>query len=216
MSSKAPVNTRPAAGPAPETGPLVQWIHRRRPLLTFLVCAAVVVVALLDPAPPDDLLHPRPALLFWLPWALVIFGVGVRVWGSGNLRKNQEITRTGIYRMVRHPLYLGSLAVFLAFFLAVGNPLVGAALWLALVVLIYYPTMMDEEAYLVRHYPEQTAEYAHLPRLLPDLTRLPDALRSDRFTLRAAWGNLGLRTVWAIVAFPVAVEILRWVEAAVM
>ena len=195
-----------------ETGPLIQWIHRRRPLLTFLVCAAVVGLALLDPAPPADLLHPRRAFIFWLPWALAIFGVAVRVWGSGNLRKNQEITRTGIYQMVRHPLYLGSLAVFLAFFLSLGNPVLGAVLWAAMVVFVYYPTMRDEEAYLVRHYPEQRAEYSHLPRLLPNLTRLPAALRTDRFTLRAAWGNLGMRSLWALAALPAGVEVMRWVE----
>jgi protein-S-isoprenylcysteine O-methyltransferase Ste14 len=195
-----------------ETGPLIQWIHRRRPLLTFLVCAAVVGLALLDPAPPADLLHPRGALIFWLPWALAIFGVAVRVWGSGNLRKNQEITRTGIYQMVRHPLYLGSLAVFLAFFLSLGNPVLGAVLWAAMVAFVYYPTMRDEEAYLVRHYPEQRAEYSRLPRLLPDLARLPAALRTDRFTLRAAWGNLGMRSLWALAALPAGVEVMRWVE----
>lgn len=212
MSSRAPAGTPRSAHPVRETGPLVQWIHRRRPLLTFVVCVLVVLLALLNPAPPADLLHPRPALLFWLPWALVLFGVGVRVWGSGNLRKNQEITRTGIYRMVRHPLYLGSLSVFLAFFLTLGEPVIGAVLWALMVALIYYPTMKDEEAWLARHYPEQTAEYSHLPRLLPNLLRLPDALRTDRFTLRAAWGNLGLRSLWAIVALPAALEMMRWVE----
>lgn len=195
-----------------ETKPLVRWVHRRRPLLTFVVCLAVALFALLDPAAPADLLRPRGALLFWFPWALVVFGVTVRVWGSGNLRKNQEITRAGIYRMVRHPLYLGSLSVFLAFFLTLGDPWIGAALWVALVALIYYPTMIDEEAYLARHYPDQVAEYAHLYRLVPNLARLPDALGSDRFTFRAAWGNLGMRSVWALVLLPAALEVLRWVE----
>lgn len=195
-----------------EPGRLVRWIHRRRPLLTFLVCAGVVGLALLDPTPPADLLRPRWAAAFWLPWALVAFGVAVRVWGSGNLRKNQEITRTGIYRMVRHPLYAGSLAVFLAFFLSIGNPVLGVVLWAGMVALIYYPTMIDEEAWLAAHYPEQTKEYRDLPRLLPDPRLLPEAVRSDRFTLRAAWSNLGLRSLWALVALPAAVEVMRWAE----
>lgn len=197
---------------ARETGRLVRWIHRRRPLLTFLVCVAVVGLALLDPTPPAELLRPREAAAFWLPWLLVGLGVAVRIWGSGNLRKNQEITRTGIYRMVRHPLYAGSLAVFLAFFLSIGNPVLGTVLWAGMVAFIYYPTMIDEEAWLAAHYPEQTNEYRDLPRLLPDPRRLPDAIRSDRFTLRAAWGNLGLRSLWALVALPVAVEFMRWAE----
>jgi protein-S-isoprenylcysteine O-methyltransferase Ste14 len=200
-----------AARPLP-TAPLVQWIHRRRPLLTFAVCVVVVLLGLWDPAPPARLLDPGTGPVFWLAWGLVILGVAVRVWGSGNLRKNQEITRTGIYRMVRHPLYLGSLAVFLAFFITLGNPWIGAAFWAGMVAFVYYPTMMDEEAWLVLHYPEQTGEYAGLPRLLPNLLRLPEALRTDRFTLRAAWGNLGMRSLWALVALPIALELMRWVE----
>jgi protein-S-isoprenylcysteine O-methyltransferase Ste14 len=195
-----------------ETGRLVRWVHRRRPLLTFVVCVVVVGLALLDPSPPAELLRPRRSAAFWLPWVLVALGVGVRVWGSGNLRKNQEITRTGIYRMVRHPLYAGSLAVFLAFFLSIGNPVLGAVLWAGMVALVYYPTMIDEEAWLAAHYPDQTEEYRHLPRLLPDPRRLPDAIRSDRFTLQAAWGNLGMRSLWALVALPAAVEVMRWAE----
>lgn len=213
MSSATQAGARRGAQPRTETGPLVQWVHRRRPLLTFLFVVAALAVALAGGHPPADLVHPRADTRFWLPWALVVFGVAVRVWGSGNLRKNQEITRTGVYRMVRHPLYLGSLSVFLAFFLSFGRPLPGAALWLAMVVLVYYPTMIDEEAWLAREYPEQTEGYAHLPRLVPNLLRLPEALRTDRFTLAAAWGNLGVRSVWALPALPALIELLRWAEA---
>lgn len=190
----------------------IRWIHRRRPLLTAFFVLAVLGIALVDPAPPASLIRPRPTFLFAVPWLLMIVGVAVRIWGAGNLRKNREITRTGVYRMVRHPLYLGSLAMFLAMFLTVGNPATGAALFVAMVVLVYYPTMMDEEAYLRTHFPEQTAEYVHLPRLLPNVFRSGEALRSDRFTVAAAQANLGLRSLGFLVALPVLLELLRWIE----
>jgi protein-S-isoprenylcysteine O-methyltransferase Ste14 len=196
-------------------GPLwraIRWIHRRRPFLTALFVVAVLVLALVHPDPPADLLRPRAELLFVLPWLLMIAGVGVRIWGAGNLRKNREITRTGIYRMVRHPLYVGSLAMFLAMFLTVGDPWVGAALFLLMVVLVYYPTMMDEEAYLREHFPEQTPGYIHLPRLVPNVFRIGEALRTDRFTVAAANANLGLRSLGFLVALPVLLELLRWLE----
>ena len=190
----------------------IRWIHRRRPLLTALFVLAVIGLALVDPAPPADLITPRPAVLFVLPWVLLIVGVAVRIWGSGNLRKNREITRTGVYRMVRHPLYLGSLAMFLAMFLTVGDPLVGAVLFVTMVAAVYYPTMMDEEAYLRAHFPEQTADYVHLPRLVPNVFRIGEAVASDRFTLAAARANLGLRSLGFLVALPLLLELLRWVE----
>lgn len=190
----------------------IRWIHKRRPLLTALFVLAVIGSALADSHPPADLLRPRATAAFILPWVLMIVGVGVRIWGAGNLRKNREITRTGVYRMVRHPLYLGSLAMFLALFVTVGNPLVGLALFAGMVVLVYYPTMMDEEAYLQRNFPEQTQDYENLPRLLPSLARLSDALRTDRFTMKAAWSNFGVRSLGFLVALPLLLETLRWLE----
>jgi protein-S-isoprenylcysteine O-methyltransferase Ste14 len=193
--------------------PLFGWIRYWRVLLTALFSLLVVALALLGRTPPARLLEPRASLLFVLPWALMVLGVAVRLWGSGNLRKNQEVTRTGVYQMVRHPLYLGSLAFFLAFFLSVGNPVTGAGLFLAMVLLVYYPTMIHEEVVLRRDFPEQIAGYDHLPRLLPNLLRLPEALRTDRFTVRFALGNLGLRSLGFLVVLPVFLELLRWVES---
>ena len=201
--------------PAPPDGAVwraIRWIHKRRPLLTAVFVLAVVAFALGDPMPPLRLLPPEGPL-GWVVWALVAGGVKVRIWGSGNLRKNQEITRTGVYQLVRHPLYCGSLAVFLAFFLSVGNPVLGLALFLAMVVLVYYPTMMDEEAYLLSAFPEQTAGWERLPRLVPNPLRLPVALRTDRFSVGAAYRNLGLRSLWVFPVLPLFLELLRWVEA---
>jgi protein-S-isoprenylcysteine O-methyltransferase Ste14 len=190
----------------------IRWIHRRRPLLTALFVLAAIGLALVDDTRPADLLRPRASAGFLLPWLLMVVGVAIRIWGAGNLRKNQEITRAGIYRMVRHPLYVGSLAMFLALFLTVGDPLVGAVLFLGMVVLVYYPTMLDEEAYLHAKFPEQKAEHSGLPRLLPNPLRLPDALRTDRFTFRAAWGNFGMRSLGFLVALPLLLELVRSVE----
>lgn len=190
----------------------IRWIHRRRPFLTAVFVIAVIALALVDDTRPADLLHPRLSAGFVLPWLLMIGGVAVRIWGSGNLQKNQEVTRTGVYRMVRHPLYLGSLAIFLAMFSTVGDALTGALLFVAMVVLVYYPTMLDEEAYLQSKFPQQAAEHARLPRLIPNPFRITEALSTDRFTLRAAWGNLGLRSLGFLVALPLLLELIRWIE----
>jgi protein-S-isoprenylcysteine O-methyltransferase Ste14 len=190
----------------------IRWIHRRRPLLTALFVLLVLALAFYDDDHPADLIRPRAAVEFIGPWLLMVIGVGIRIWGSGNLRKNQEITDTGVYRMVRHPLYVGSLAMFLALFVTVGNPIVGGLLFVAMVVLVYYPTMMDEEAYLATKFPDQVRAYSTLPRLLPAPRRLNDALRTDRFSWEAARGNLGLRSLGFLVALPLLLEIVRWLE----
>ncbi|MEX2583254.1 MAG: methyltransferase [Gemmatimonadota bacterium] len=190
------------------TWPLIRRIHRRRPLLTAIVVLAAPVHTLLTEAAPADLLEPSASPRFVLPWALMVFGFAVRLWGSGNLRKNQEITTSGIYVLVRHPLYLGSLALFLAYFLSVGDLRVGLTLFAVLVGFVYFPTMLGEEEYLELKLPSQFSSYNPSPRLIPHLGRLPEAIRSDRFEIGAAYRNLGFRTAWFLLLLPLFLEIL--------
>jgi protein-S-isoprenylcysteine O-methyltransferase Ste14 len=193
---------------------LVRWIHRRRPALTAVVVLAAPAHALLTGALPADMLRLDPPGRTALAWLLVTLGFAVRLWGSGNLRKNEEITDAGIYVMVRHPLYLGSLSLFLAYFLTVGDPMVGVLLFLLLVGCVYYPTMLSEEEYLTLKFPAQFSRYRPPPRLLPDPRRLGEALRSDRFEAAAAYRNLGFRSAWAVVALPAFLLLLAWVQGA--
>jgi protein-S-isoprenylcysteine O-methyltransferase Ste14 len=195
--------------------PLIRWTHRRRPILTALLVLAAPLHTLASGAQPADLLEPSWSARFLVPWLLMLAGVAVRLWGSGNLRKNQEITDTGIYRMVRHPLYLGSLSFFLAYFLSVGDMAVGIALFVLLVALVYYPTMLAEEEHLAFRFPGQFSRYDPPPRLLPDLRRLAEAIRTDRFDTGAAYRNLGFRGAWFLLALPLFLGLLEWLQATV-
>lgn len=142
---------------------LVRWIHRRRPILTAILVLAALAHSLATRATPADLLDPVSGWRFWAAWLLMLCGVGIRLWGSGNLRKNQEITAVGIYVLVRHPLYLGSLAFLLSYFLTVGDPAVGAILFFILAAGVYYPTMRSEEEELRMVFPGQYAGYSPPP-----------------------------------------------------
>ncbi len=212
--------SRTSSPPAPASPaqPSARWvgvcnrIRGKRPLLTALFVLAALILALASGEPPANLLAPRWTLGFVVPWLLLLAGVGVRIWGAGNLRKNQEITDTGIYRMVRHPLYTGSLLVFLVYFLTVGNPWVGLALFVAMVGLVYYPTMISEEQGLAHRYPEHFDRYIRRPRLVPNLRRLPEARATDRFSIRAARSNLGVRSLWVLVLLPLFLAALARIE----
>jgi len=187
---------------------LIRWIHRRRPVLTALVVLAALGHALTTGSRPADLIRFDPPMVAVAAWILMVIGAAVRLWGSGNLRKNEEITTTGVYRMVRHPLYLGSLLHFLAFFLTVGNPVSGAILFLILLVLVYYPTMLSEEEFLMDRFPDQYSRYDPPPRLCLDLRRLRESLATDRFEFDAAYRNLGFRSMWLFVFLPALLWLL--------
>ena len=67
----------------------------------------------------------RPTWSF-LAWGALIAAAGeaLRVWAAGHLRKGQEVTHSGPYRLLRHPLYCGSLLIGLGFAVAAANTFV--------------------------------------------------------------------------------------------
>jgi protein-S-isoprenylcysteine O-methyltransferase Ste14 len=195
--------------------PTIRAIRGRRPLFTAILVVVAPLHTIFAGVPVYDLLGEDRSWRFFTAWSLIVLGVFVRLWGSGNLRKNQEITNTGVYRIVRHPLYVGSLAFFLAFFLTVTDPAIGVTLFVILVGLVYYPTMLAEEEYLALKFPAVAAGREYPWRLIPNLRFLREAFASDRFTLRSAWNNLGFRSAWFIVALPAFLRLLRWVQGAI-
>ena len=47
--------------------------------------------------------------------AIATAGELLRIWAAGHIEKGREITRSGPYGFVRHPLYLGSTGIGLGF-----------------------------------------------------------------------------------------------------
>jgi protein-S-isoprenylcysteine O-methyltransferase Ste14 len=74
------------------------------------------------------------ALCFWFAepsWRTILIGgliaipgESLRLWAAGHIEKGREITRSGPYRFIRHPLYLGSSIMAIGFAVAAGSGLV--------------------------------------------------------------------------------------------
>lgn len=64
-----------------------------------------------------------------LPVALL--GEGLRVWAAEHLEKSREVTQSGPYRWMRHPLYVGSSVMGVGLSIACGS------VWVAVLVLTY-------------------------------------------------------------------------------
>ena len=118
---------------------------------------------------------------FWLAWptwtsiaigaVVAIAGVIVRASASGHVKKNQELTTTGLYAHTRNPLYLGSIVIAAGFAIASQSWWIVTIL-LAMFVAIYVPVIRGEEAFLRQTFPQQFEEYCkQVPRLLPRLSR---------------------------------------------
>ena len=93
-----------------------------------------------------------------LAWGLPLAALGeaLRFWAAGHLEKSREVTRSGPYRWLRHPLYVGSSIMGAGLAVASGSPVVG------LIVAAYLGTtitaaILQENAFLRRTF---GADYA--------------------------------------------------------
>jgi len=109
--------------------------------------------------------------------ALVVAGLVLRIaagralgkWWSlrAEIREGQPLVRTGVYRVTRHPAYLGMLIVCL------GIPIAFQSIWAAVVMALgVWPALAHrinvEERLLENHFGEEYREYAkHTSRLIP-------------------------------------------------
>jgi protein-S-isoprenylcysteine O-methyltransferase Ste14 len=114
-----------------------------------------------------------------LSLAVLIFGLAIRLTAiitlgksfSANvaIRTEQTVQRTGLYRIVRHPSYLGLLLIFLAVGLHTHNWL-GLALVLVPTTLALLYRIRIEEAALLDHFGEDYAAYSReTKRLIPGI-----------------------------------------------
>ena len=129
------------------------------------------------------LARPTPgSLLAGLP--LVLLGVGLRIWASGDIRKNDELATKGPYALTRNPLYLGN------FLMGLGFSLMAARLWLVLIFFvvfygIYHATIRKEEEVLQVRFVDDFDRYKQsVPRFFPRWPSSRDRLREKVFDWR--------------------------------
>jgi protein-S-isoprenylcysteine O-methyltransferase Ste14 len=169
--------------------------------LGFLCAALFIVFA-----------RPRPATLA-AGTAVSFFGILLRAWASGHIRKNDALAVSGPYAYTRNPLYLGSFILGLGFTIGSGRWWLGIA-FAALFLGIYLPVMRVESATLVKLFGASFQAYAAaVPLFLPRLTPYRSGTRKIGFDrklymryreyraalgLLIAWGLLVLKLVFKV------------------
>jgi protein-S-isoprenylcysteine O-methyltransferase Ste14 len=155
----------------------VDALVRRRVALGFAAAAGVLVLA-------------RPTWPAWRTGLLIaLAGEAVRIWAAGHLEKSREVTRSGPYRLVRHPLYAGS--TLMALGVAVAAHSVPVALLVGLYIGITIPAAIRaEEAFLRRTFGDAYDRYrASQGDPMPRRFSLSRAMRNREY--RAVAGLLG-------------------------
>jgi protein-S-isoprenylcysteine O-methyltransferase Ste14 len=132
----------------------------------------------------------RPTWNSWLMGlAVALAGETVRMWAAGHLEKGREVTRSGPYRWVRHPLYAGSAII------AVGVALAARSVAVSIVIAVYMlatitAAIRTEEAFLRRSFGETYDRYRRSQASPMERRFSPDrALRNREY--RAVAGLVG-------------------------
>lgn len=99
-------------------------------------------------------------------WARAVLG---RNWsGTVTLKENHELIVRGPYRLVRHPIYTGLLAMLLATALEQGH--IAGIIGLVLAFISFWIKLSDEEEVMTKQFPDQYAAYAgRVRRIIPFL-----------------------------------------------
>lgn len=146
------------------------------------------------------------AVVFWLArpdcrslvmgGAIATVGEALRIWAAGHLDKSREVTASGPYQYVAHPLYMGS-AIMGAGLAVASQSVPVAALIVAYLAVTIAAAVRTEEAFLRDKFGEAYAEYRR--------SRVPVSHR--RFALARAISNREYRALLGLVS---AMAVLAW------
>jgi protein-S-isoprenylcysteine O-methyltransferase Ste14 len=157
---------------------LAHWLARLRVPLGFVSFA--IVIGLARPTWP----------LLAVGTGLALVGEAIRIWAAGHLEKGREVTKSGPYRFLAHPLYAGSALM------AGGLALAAASFWSALLIGTYLgltvtAAIRSEEAALRDRFGTEYDGYLR--------GQEGSAEPSRRFSLARAWRNREYRAVAGVV-----------------
>src|SRR5205823_909621 len=170
---------------------VIHALARLRVTLGFVFGAIVLALA-----------HPTPRSLE-IGFGLAAVGQAIRIWAAGHLNKAREITISGPYRWVAHPLYVGSSVMGVGLAIACAN-LTAATVIVAYLVTTLTAAVKSEETYLRRTFGDQYGLYRDSQR-----ARRSSSMSSERsrrqFSPALALANREYR---AVTGFVVAMLLL--------
>src|SRR4029077_2931668 len=170
-----------------ETGPtdkFVRTVARARVALGFACGVLVFGLARATPATIAGGL------------GVAVAGEAIRFWAAGHLNKSREVTRSGPYRLVAHPLYLGSSLIGVGLALGSGSA-AGVGIVAVYLLVTLTAAITSEERFLSEKFGGAYDEYRE--------QRVVD--RERRFSWSQAMANREYR---AMAGVAIAVLLLVW------
>lgn len=164
---------------------MLAWLARRRVAIGFVAAVAAFWFA-------------RPTRGTLTAGAIIaVAGELLRIWAAGHLEKGREVTSSGPYRVLRHPLYAGSTLIGIGFAIASASYVV-MVLVSGYVALTIGAAVATEEAHLTAKFGAAYPDY-RAGRASGDPRR--------RFSWSRAMRNREYRAVLGLIA---ALAVLMW------
>jgi hypothetical protein len=127
-------------------GPMARFLARRRVTLGFLTGGLVLLIA--QPS----------AMTLTVGTGVAAIGEVLRVWAAGHLNKGREVTSSGPYRWLAHPLYVGSSVIGAGLAVAASSAVAATLIVLYLGVTLS-AAISSEEARLRREFDDRYDQY---------------------------------------------------------
>ena len=119
---------------------------------------------------------PHTEIIAWAGVILCVAGLSFCIWaratlgrnwsGTITLKEGHELIERGPYRLVRHPIYTGLIAMFLGTVMVLGHA-AGIA-GLVLVFVSFWIKLREEERIMLKQFPDQYAAYQQrVKRIIP-------------------------------------------------
>ncbi|MBI3491173.1 MAG: isoprenylcysteine carboxylmethyltransferase family protein [Acidobacteria bacterium] len=176
---------------------LVEALARRRARIAEALARSRVALGFVSGAIVLALARPTPTSL-GVGMSIAACGEGLRVWAAGHLNKAREVTSSGPYRWLAHPLYMGSSIMGVG--LAIASAHIVAAALIAIYLVTTLPAAIKtEEAFLRGRFGDRYDRYRRGGEAAPN------AQRPRRFSASRAIANREHR---AVIGFAVAVLLL--------
>jgi len=165
------------------------------------------------------------AAMYWLLaaptlWSILTgavfaaFGLVVRGFASGHLRKDETLATTGPYGATRNPLYFGS-AFLAAGFVVAGHSWTAGAIVAVYFATFYYAVMRSEERDVRERFGAAFDEYArHVPLFVPRFSRArSEGQEGSRFSWLQYRRNREYQALLGTIAGLAAIWLRMWLRA---
>jgi protein-S-isoprenylcysteine O-methyltransferase Ste14 len=151
-------------------------VRRLRYLIPLVLAFLLLTKRYRLPYPLNVRVIPATWTAEWMAAILCLAGLAFCLWARATLGRNwsgtitfkegHELIERGPYRFVRHPIYTGLLAMFLATSIAFGH--LGGLVAVILAFASFWIKWSEEEKLMRQHFPEQYRSYEQrVKRIIP-------------------------------------------------